>query len=118
MINSSLKPFIVRKVSADHGLYSWDLALFRYPWRRDFHDLKIVEKMKWLDLDFHNTSGKPEIYAGKKYVDKDVKAKENFIKEFILMANLRTTENNNFEKDFQERRRQSLNPGKNNRRQP
>lgn len=95
VIDRKKEPLRVRKISAERGLYSWDLAQLRYPRRRDFKDLKIIENMKWIDLAFTT-----------------VAAKEEFIAEFRCMEDLRNQDNNEFEKDFQERRRLSHKPGK------
>ena len=54
-------PFAVHKFSAQHeqekGLFSWDLAIFRYPQRQDLMHVNFVEKMKTLDLAFSSVAG-------------------------------------------------------------
>ena len=52
ILDSTFEPFSVRKVSAEQDLYSWDLAQFRYPRRQSFDNLRTVNKMKWIDLNF------------------------------------------------------------------
>lgn len=62
VLESSKKPFVVQRLSADHeeeqGLFSWDLAMFRYPRRPEFKQVKTIEKMKYLDLEFATVAGR------------------------------------------------------------
>jgi len=62
VIDSKTKALRVQRFSAEQGLYSWDLAQFRYPQRPDFKNPKIVDKMKWVDLDFPTVAGKQVHY--------------------------------------------------------
>ncbi|KAL8763372.1 MAG: hypothetical protein Q9194_007364, partial [Teloschistes cf. exilis] len=59
---SKHKPILLHRVSADReqaeGLFSWDLAMFRYPRRPEYQKIKAVEKTKYLDLDFGSVAGK------------------------------------------------------------
>ena len=55
------KPFTVYRYSAEQeyekGLYSWDLALFRSPRRQELGNLRVIEKMKTLDVAFSTVAG-------------------------------------------------------------
>ena len=61
VLESKQKHFLVQKFSAEQGLFSWDLAKFRCPRRQDFKDVKVVEKMNYLVLDFSTEAGKPQV---------------------------------------------------------
>ncbi|KAL8953686.1 MAG: hypothetical protein Q9222_000470 [Ikaeria aurantiellina] len=88
------KYLTLQKLSADReeqlGLFSWDLAMFRYPRRPEYGKVKTVDKMKYLDLEFSSIS-----------------AKEEFIKELTQLENVRTVDYNNYEKYLQERRQRA-----------
>lgn len=61
VIDSEMKPFLVHKIAAGQGLYSWDLAQFRHPRLPNLKDLKTVDKMKWIDLRFATVASKPTL---------------------------------------------------------
>ena len=60
--NTKKKPFTVHKYSAkqeyEKGLYSWDLALFRSPRRQELKNLRVIKKMKTLEVAFTTVTGK------------------------------------------------------------
>ena len=70
IIQSSSKNWKFRKLSAqlenEQGLYSWDLACFRYPEHPAFRNLEQVTGVKYLILDFETMDGEqlPEVLAG------------------------------------------------------
>ncbi|KAL8898589.1 MAG: hypothetical protein Q9207_006622 [Kuettlingeria erythrocarpa] len=94
-LESSKKPFVVQRYCADHedeqGLFSWDLATFRYPRRPEFKQIKTVEKMKYLDLEFST-----------------VTAKDEFIKELAELENVRTVDHNKFELYLRDRKKRAM----------
>ena len=59
--NTKKKPFTVYRYSAkqeyEKGLYSWDLALFRSPRRQELKNLRVIEKMKTLEVAFATVTG-------------------------------------------------------------
>ena len=59
--NTKKKPFTVHRYSAkqeyEKGLYSWDLALFRSPRRQELKNLRVIEKMKTLEVAFATVTG-------------------------------------------------------------
>lgn len=93
--NTKKKPFTVHRYSAkqehEKGIYSWDLALFRSPRRQELKDLGVIEKMKTLEVAFAT-----------------VTAKDEFIKELTELENVRTVEQNEYRKNFQQMRRRAL----------
>ncbi|KAL8757214.1 MAG: hypothetical protein Q9184_004274 [Pyrenodesmia sp. 2 TL-2023] len=95
VLESSKKPFVVQRLSADHeeeqGLFSWDLAMFRYPRQPGFKQVKTVEKMKYLDLEFAS-----------------VAAKDEFIKELAELENVRNVDLNNYETYLRERKKRAM----------
>ncbi|KAL8816448.1 MAG: hypothetical protein Q9223_004543 [Gallowayella weberi] len=64
----------------EQGLFSWDLAMFRYPRRPEYKHVKTVDKMKYLDLEFST-----------------IAAKEEFLKELAELENVRNVDHNNYE---------------------
>ncbi|KAL8715356.1 MAG: hypothetical protein Q9220_000689 [cf. Caloplaca sp. 1 TL-2023] len=80
----------LQKLSADReeqlGLFSWDLATFRYPRRPEFGKVKTVDKTKYLDLEFSSVS-----------------AKEEFLKELIELENVRNVDFNTYGRYLLER---------------
>lgn len=62
VLESRKKPFVVQRHCVDRedeqGLFSWDLAMFRYPRRPEFKQINTVEKMKYLDLEFSSVTGR------------------------------------------------------------
>ena len=63
--NTKKKPFTVHKYSAkqeyEKGIYSWDLALFRSPRRQELKNLRVIEKMKTLEVAFATVTGEYRI---------------------------------------------------------
>ena len=59
--NTKKKPLTVHRYSAKQeyakGLYSWDLALFRSPRRQELKNLRVIEKMKTLEVAFATVTG-------------------------------------------------------------
>ncbi|KAL8928811.1 MAG: hypothetical protein Q9208_001589 [Pyrenodesmia sp. 3 TL-2023] len=95
ILESSTKPFVVQRLCADHeeeqGLFSWDLAMFRYPRRPEFTHVRTVEKMKYLDLKFAS-----------------VAAKDEFIRELAELENIRNVDLNNYETYLRERKKRAM----------
>ncbi|KAL8691466.1 MAG: hypothetical protein Q9218_003310 [Villophora microphyllina] len=95
VLESKAKPFVLHRFSADkekaQGLFSWDLAMFRYPRRPEYKNINVVEKMKYLDLDFG-----------------DVKVKEEFISELRQLENVRNTDYNNYVKHLNEKKARAM----------
>ncbi|KAL8661587.1 MAG: hypothetical protein Q9202_005473 [Teloschistes flavicans] len=91
ILESKAKSFLVHRFCADkenaEGLFSWDLAMFRYPRRPEYKNIKAVEKMKFLDLDFG-----------------DLPAKEEFISELRELENVRNADYNLYVKKLNEHR--------------
>ena len=59
--NTKKKPFTVHRYSAkqesEKGLYSWDLALFRSPRRQELKNVRVIERMKTLEVAFATVTG-------------------------------------------------------------
>ncbi|KAL8735933.1 MAG: hypothetical protein Q9166_000495 [cf. Caloplaca sp. 2 TL-2023] len=95
VLESKKKPFVVQKLSADHeeeqGLFSWDLAMFRYPRRPDFKHVNKVDKMKYLDLEFSS-----------------IAAKDEFLKALVELENVRDVDHNNYEKYLRDRKKRAM----------
>ena len=55
-MESKKKPFKVQRFCAENedgqGLHKWDLGIFRHPTHPNFRNLKSIEKMSYIDLDF------------------------------------------------------------------
>ncbi|KAL8932957.1 MAG: hypothetical protein Q9216_006595 [Gyalolechia sp. 2 TL-2023] len=49
--------------TSDQGLAKWDLALFRYPQHPKFNDLEVLQKVKYLRLDFASSPLNSEFQA-------------------------------------------------------
>ena len=61
VLESKTRPFVVHRFSVneqdERRLFSFDLGLFRYPHRPEYKDIEVVERMKYLDLEFSSVEG-------------------------------------------------------------
>ncbi|KAL8735449.1 MAG: hypothetical protein Q9181_002830 [Wetmoreana brouardii] len=91
---SKKEPFVVHRLftnpAAERHLFSWDLAMFRYPHRPEFQGIKVVEKMMHLNLEFSS-----------------LEAKKEFLAELDQLLNVRNLDHNSYEKFLIEKRKRA-----------
>ncbi|KAL9101753.1 MAG: hypothetical protein Q9163_003029 [Psora crenata] len=67
VIESKQKTFIVRRLYAQQqsgkGLYTWDLAKFRYPRHPEYGSVEVLPKVKYITLTFQSVSEKDNFCA-------------------------------------------------------
>ena len=110
------KPFIIRKFSApqagEKGLLDWDLGLFRLPRRQDLSKAPVVEKVKTLDLAFQSVRGRPKscVLSIRTLLTQPTRLdKTTFVDELTELRNFWTIEQNEYTKQYEERKRMSGN---------
>lgn len=103
------------QISTKQGLFSWDLATFRYPRRPEFTQVKTVERMKYLDLEFSDVAGmkKPPSFSSSTrrrsfYRLTVIAAKNEFIKELAALENVRNVDHNLYESYLRDRKKRAM----------